>query len=272
MSKVDLHVHTTASDGQYSPADVVRMALDRGLRALAITDHDSVAGVSAALVAAQNTALEVIPGVEMSTEVRGEVHVLGYFLDTEDAGFLALLDRLRHARRDRAQRMVALLDELGLHVSWQRVVDLASDGAYGRPHIARVMVEQGLVPRTQDAYELYIGRDGPAYVSRYKLTPAEAVRAIAQAGGLPVLAHPDKIENLEALISELVVEGLVGLEAYYNGYAPEVVQNLLSLARKHGLAATGGSDFHGAQVASGGDLGSVDVPLWAVEELKAKRS
>ncbi len=274
MSKVDLHVHTTASDGRYTPAEVVHLAVARGLRALGITDHDSVAGVPEALAtAAQGHAtLEVIPGVEMSTEThRGEVHILGYYVNIADADLLALLDRLRDARRTRAQRMVDRLAELGVHVPWQRVADLAGDGAYGRPHIARVMVELGLVPSTADAFAQYIGAQGPAYVARYKLTPVEATRAVIAAGGVPVLAHPWGIVGLEDLVAELMAEGLAGIEAYYRGYPPPVMQELVGLARKYGLIATGGSDFHGTPVTADGDLGSVDVPVWAVAELRSAR-
>lgn len=272
MSKVDLHVHTTASDGQYAPADVVRLALERGIRVLAITDHDTVAGVPEALAAASGTPLEVIPGVEMSTETHhGEVHILGYYVDIEEARFLALLDRLRDARRVRAQHMVERLAKLGVHVPWQRVADLVGAGAYGRPHIARILVELGYVPNTHDAFAQYIGYHGPAYVARYKLTPAEAIHAIARAGGVPVLAHPWGIEDLGGVVADLVAEGLAGIEVYYRGYTPEMMQELVNLARKHGLAATGGSDFHGAQIVAGVELGSVDVPLWAVEELRARR-
>jgi predicted metal-dependent phosphoesterase TrpH len=273
VSKVDLHVHTTASDGQYAPAEVVRLALQRGMRVLAITDHDTVAGVSEALDAARacGTVLEVIPGVEISAEARyGEVHILGYYVDIEEPGFLALLDRLRDARRARAQRIVDRLAELGFHVPWQRVADLAGDGAYGRPHIAQVMVEQGHVLSTHEAFERYLGPQGPAYVARYKLTPAEAVHAIAQVGGVPVLAHPWGIENLEDVVADLVAEGLAGIEAYYHGYTPEMMQELVNLARKHGLIVTGGSDFHGAQVVAGVELGSVDAPLWVVEEMRTR--
>jgi len=273
VSKVDLHVHTTASDGQYTPAEVVRLAAAQGLGAVGITDHDTVAGLPAALAAAaQVRAIEVVPGVEMSTETwRGEVHVLGYYVDWEDAGLLELLDRLRNARRTRAQQMVERLAGLGIHVPWQHVADLAGDGAYGRPHIARAMVELGYVPSTADAFAQYIGYNGPAYVARYKLTPAEAVLAILAASGVPVLAHPWGLEDLEGLVTDLVATGLAGIEAYYRGYTPSATRELVGLARKYGLIVTGGSDFHGTSAPDEVGLGGVDVPGWTVEELQRVR-
>lgn len=272
MDKVDLHTHTTASDGAHSPRQVVGMALERGLRAIAVTDHDSTEGVAEAVEAAQGTPLLVISGAEISTDVpHGEIHLLGYLLDPLNHQLQTTLSTLRDSRRQRAQRMVQKLAELGMPVFWERVAEIANGGAVGRPHVARAMIEAGYVGSLEDAFSLYIGREGPAYVDRYKLTPAEATALVATLGGLPVLAHPNEIKDLPSVLPELVRAGLVGMEVYYTGYSPEVVARLRDLAARHGLVATGGSDFHGAGVAAGARLGEPAVPFAAVEALLARR-
>lgn len=269
---VDLHLHTTASDGAYSPTEIVRMALEAGLRAVAITDHDTMDGVEEAVAAAAGTGVTVIPGVEISSDLpQGEAHILGYFLDAHNPDLMWLLATLRKARWDRAQRMVEKLGALGMPVSWDRVAAIANGGAVGRPHVARALMEAGHVSSVQDAFAFYIGREGPAYVDRYKLTPVEVTQAVVRWGGLPVLAHPSFVMDLTALLSRLVPAGLVGLEAYYTGYPPEVTASLLRLARTNGLVGTGGSDFHGRSVVAGAVLGSVGVPYSVVEELQARR-
>jgi predicted metal-dependent phosphoesterase TrpH len=269
--KVDLHIHSTASDGRFSPQELVRMAADSELRAIAITDHDSVEGIASALAAAENLpSLIVIPGVEISTDVpHSEVHILGYFIDYTDAGLAVILERLRNSRRVRAQRMVAKLDNLGIHVSWERVQELASGGSVGRPHIAQAMFEQGCVLSPKEAFLKYIGRNGPAYVEREKMTPSQAVELVVKIGGLPVLAHPASIDNLEEFILKLQKVGLIGIEAYYNGYVNKLVKYLVSLAHKYGLIACGGSDYHGLMDNAETPLGGVNVPYECVEQLLA---
>jgi 3',5'-nucleoside bisphosphate phosphatase len=270
---IDLHLHTTASDGAFSPAQIVQMALAAGLRAVAITDHDTMDGVDEAQAAAAGTGLAVIPGVEMSSDLpQGEAHILGYFLDAHNPDLVRLLATLRKARWDRAQRMVEKLGALGVPVSWDRVAAIANGGAVGRPHVARALIEAGHVSSVQDAFALYIGREGPAYVDRYKLTPEEVTRTVLQWGGLPLLAHPSFVVDLMALLPRLVSAGLVGMEAYYTGYSPEVTASLLRLARDNGLVGTGGSDFHGKSVVAGAVLGSVGVPYAVLEELQARRA
>jgi predicted metal-dependent phosphoesterase TrpH len=269
---VDLHLHTTASDGAFSPTQIVRMAREAGLRAIAITDHDSMGGVAEAVAAAAGTGLGVIPGVEISTDLlQGEAHILGYYLDARNPELMELLATLRKSRWERAQRMVEKLGALGMPVSWDRVADIADGGAVGRPHVARALMEAGHVSSVQDAFALYIGREGPAYVDRYRLAPVEVTQAVVRWGGLPVLAHPSFVVDLPALLSRLVPAGLVGLEAYYTGYPPEVTASLLRLARTNGLVGTGGSDFHGRSVVAGAMLGSVGVPYSVMEELQARR-
>ncbi len=269
---VDLHLHTTASDGAFLPRQIVQMALDAGLSAVAITDHDTVDGVEEAVAAAAGTGLTIIPGVEISADLRqGEAHILGYYLNTGNTELADLLATLRRSRWERGKRMVEKLGALGMPVSWDRVAAIANGGAVGRPHVARALIEAGHVSSVQDAFARYIGREGPAYVDRYKLTPVEVTQAVLRWGGLPVLAHPSFVPDLEGLLPRLVAAGLVGLECYYTGYPPEVTAGLIRLTRTNGLVATGGSDFHGRSVVAGAVLGSVGVPYSVVEELEARR-
>ncbi len=268
MGGVDLHIHTTASDGVLSPAQVVRVAIDKGLEAIAITDHDTTDGVDQAVAAARSERLEVIPGIELSAEEGPrEVHILRYYIDHRDQALQERLAVLRRARRERAWKMVEKLDTMGASVSWERVLEIAGEtSAFGRPHIAQALLERGYVGSVNEAFDRYIGLRGPAYVSRYKLTPAEAVKMITDAEGLPVLAHPRGQEDVVPILSAL---GLVGLEAYYPSYSEEKRESLARLAQQHNLVATGGSDFHGY---NGGDaaltLGEVPVPLESLQRLR----
>ena len=267
ISRVDLHLHTTASDGQFSPSELVAMALERDLLVIAITDHDTTTGIAEALEAARGTGLEVIPGVEISCDVpHEEVHLLGYYLDHHHPALQGKLRAMRDARLRRAKGMLARLTALGLPLPWEMVAELAGDGSVGRPHIAQSMLKMGYVASTDEAFDLYIGRNGPAYVERYKLGPSDAVSLIEEARGLPVLAHPLKVMHF---LPSLVEAGLVGLEVYYNGYSPEDIRELAALARKFDLIPTGGSDFHGPGVLDTVEMGGVWVPMESVERLRA---
>ena len=272
MSRVDLHIHSTASDGRLTPEEVVKEAAGRGLAVIALTDHDTVDGIVAALAAAQAfPSLEVIPGTEISTTVpRGEVHMLGYFIDYASSELSIRLARMRNSRRERAQLMIAKLRALGVYIEWRRVQEIAGDGVVGRPHLAQAMLEKGYIASFKEAFTRYIGRDGPAYAERNKLTPVAAVELIRQARGLPVLAHPfTSVGNLEGLVSQLTAAGLVGIETYYKDYTPTQIGQLLSLANRYHLIATGGSDFHGIDIASEVMIGGVEVPMEAAEDLMA---
>lgn len=272
MSKVDLHIHSTASDGSLTSQQLVERAAKVGLEIIAITDHDTVAGVEPALAAARSyPRLTVIPGVEINTDVpHGEVHILGYFIDYHHPELVRSLETLRRSREDRAQRMIAKLGELGVHIEWQRVRELAGGESVGRPHVAQAMLEKGYIANLKEAFDKYIGRDGPAYVERHKLSSDEAVALVAKASGLPVLAHPADIEDLPAMVLRLRTQGLVGIEAYYAGYGTGTVSRLVQLAKKHGLIATGGSDYHGPGLAAEVELGMVEVPREAGERLIAR--
>jgi predicted metal-dependent phosphoesterase TrpH len=271
MGLVDLHVHTSVSDGKYTPQEIVRKAAAIGLKYLAICDHDTVDGVAAAIEAAKNyPSLTVIPGVEMSTlAVGSEVHMLGYFIDYNDPTFKKLLSELSDSRIGRAQAMVDKLREMGIDIEWSRVQELAGDGTIGRPHIANAMLEKGYVSTFKEAFDKYIAQGGPAYVERSKITPAEAVGIIRKAKGLAVLAHPFTVNEPEKLIAELKEAGLVGMEVYYDNYSPDERKTLAKLAVKYELVAAGGSDYHGIDEAVETLLGESETPIEAVEQLMA---
>lgn len=270
-SLVDLHTHSTASDGVLAPAALVELAGARGLRVLALTDHDTTAGVAEATAAARARGLRLIPGVELSTHVEvGEVHVLGYFVDPAHPGLAAALARFRDAREGRARQIVERLGAAGVPIRYERVLRFAGEGAIGRPHIARALIEAGHAVSISDAFDRYLARGRPGYVERYRLTPPEAVRLIRTAGGVPVLAHPHSADNLEALLPALVATGLGGLECYYGDYDDLRKQELLALARRYDLVPTGGTDFHGPGIHQR-PLGGTPVPLESVAALEARR-
>jgi predicted metal-dependent phosphoesterase TrpH len=267
--RADLHLHTTASDGKLTPQELVRQAVELKLDVIAITDHDSVGGISPALEVAKSfPQLMVIPGVEINTDVpKGEVHILGYFINYRGPEFNHALEELRNSRYERGKKMVAKLAEIGVHIDWGRVLELAGEGSVGRPHIAQAMLERGYISSLQEAFTKYIGRNGPAYVERKKLLPVEAVKLVLDSGGLPVLAHPADIEALEPFILGLKRAGVVGIEIYYHGYASKTINQLKRLAKKHNLVACGGSDYHGLDDSIGASMGSVDLPRESVEQL-----
>lgn len=266
-AKVDLHIHTTASDGKLSPAEVVRRAAGKGLEFISLTDHDSGGGIKPALVEKQKFPdLSVIPGIELSTGEEQEIHILGYFIDIDHQNLRDKLEFLRKSRAEKGKRMVYKLANLGLELAWNRVLTLAQGGSIGRPHIAQAMLEKGYISSIEEAFDKYIGEDGPAYVKRERLTPTEAVNLIVEAGGLPVIAHPAEIQALESLILELKKSGLLGLEAYYLNYSEKTMEWICGLAQKHGLLVTGGSDFHEFKIPPY-DIGQMNFPSEAIEQL-----
>ncbi|WP_069803315.1 PHP domain-containing protein [Thermogemmatispora onikobensis] len=267
---IDLHTHSTASDGLYTPRDLVQQAREVGVHVLALTDHDSTEGVAEAAEAAAQLGIDFIPGIEINTETpAGEVHILGYFLHYQQEAFQQALRTLRNARQRRGQRMVELLNEQGIAISWERVRELAK-GAVGRPHVAQALVEAGYVQSIEEAFARYLSKGCPAYVPRYKLSPQDAVRLIVSARGLPVIAHPLELPGPEILrqwLPELCALGLVGLEVYYGPYTAEQEELLLSLARQFDLIPTGGSDYHGPGIHPT-PLGGHPVPAESVARLK----
>jgi 3',5'-nucleoside bisphosphate phosphatase len=244
--RIDLHTHSTASDGVLAPAELARQARAAGLDVIALTDHDSTAGVAEAQAEGAAIGLRVIAGIEANTDLPdGEAHVLGYFVEHEQPAFQRTLAVLREARARRGEHMVERLRAAGVEVAWERVRELAQ-GAVGRPHVARALIERGYATSVDDAFARWLGRGRPGYVPRLKLSPAEAVRFIRSAWGVPVLAHPADIVDLEtSVLPDLIAAGLLGLECYYGPYDDATVRRLLALAAARGLIATGGSDYHG---------------------------
>lgn len=246
-SRGDFHCHSTASDGILSPSDLVKLAYEQGVRVLTLSDHDSTEGVAEARRAAEGYGdFTLIPSVEMGTDIPGgEVHVLGFYLEPDNEELQAALLRLRDSREQRGKGMVDKLRDMGLDIAWEQVRRFAGDGAVGRPHVARALQEKGYVSTVTEAFEKYIGRDGPAYVERIKMTPAKAVATIARLGGVPCLAHPRDLEDLDGILAELKGAGLIGLEVHYKDYDAEAVERLADAARRFDLVPWGGSDYHG---------------------------
>lgn len=268
---VDLHTHTTASDGTLAPRDLVRLAVRHGVRVLAVTDHDSTGGLDEALdEAARHPRLTVVPGIEINCDVeRAEVHVLGYLVDWRAPWFQRFLEEQRTERVARVHRIAERLAELGLPVDPAEVFAVAGEGAPGRPHVAQVLVQRGYVRSVREAFDRYLRSDGPANVPRRRLTPAEAVAVVRRAGGVPVLAHPG-LAGRDDLIPDLVRAGLMGIEVYYAEHSAAQTAGYREICRSLGLVATGGSDYHGPRSGRSNPPGTPAVPLSAWEELRAR--
>jgi hypothetical protein len=269
LSQVDLHIHSTASDGKLNPQDIITRAVEAGLKVISLTDHDSVDGIIPALETANAyPSLTFIPGVEISTDLPdGEAHILGYFIDYTSPELAKTLLKSRDSRSGRGKRMVEKLNSLGINISWTRVQEIAGDGAIGRPHVAQAMMEKGYIAKFEEAFDRYIGHGGPAYVERDKMTPEEAVSMIVSAKGLPVLAHPFTVKNTEVMVKSLKRVGLVGLEVYYKDNTPQQTAVTLELAKKYQLIPTGGTDFHGIGDSNEVRMGGVEVPMSSARRL-----
>ncbi len=267
--KIDLHLHTRASDGRLEPHELVAMAIKQGLDVIAITDHDTIDGICPALESAkQYPSITIIPGVELSTDVPfGEVHMLGYFIDYTDTHFTRRLIELRDSRKNRALKMIEKLHVLGLKIDWHRVSEIAGDGSVGRPHLAQALLEAGYVKSLREAFDKYIGRNGPAYAARDKMTPVDSAKMIINARGIPVLAHPAEIENLENMLVELMSHGLAGIEVFYTKYTQSTINRLLKLSSKYRLISTGGTDYHHFEDGIEDVIGAIPVPSDSVEKL-----
>ncbi|MBI2902953.1 MAG: PHP domain-containing protein [Candidatus Methylomirabilis oxyfera] len=277
-SRVDLHLHTTVSDGALRPEELVRAASIAGIQVMAVTDHDSVDGIEDAQRAASDLPIQVIPGIEVSAGLDGDdIHILGYFLDPDDRVLRETLSRLQEGRVTQARSMVERLADLGWPLVWDRVMAIAQGGSVGRPHIARALIERGYVGSVNEAFSRFLRRGGPGYVEGQKLLPEEAISLIREAGGVPSLAHPiivgasDYRLDLDRLLPAMVEGGLEGIEAYYKGYTPEITASLLALASRYRLVPTGGSDFHGGGVVADAELGAVEVPSETVDRLRDRR-
>ena len=271
--KIDLHIHTTYSDGAYSPEQVVDTALDCNLDVIALTDHDNILShkIAADYVKKQGYKLEIIPGVEINTIYKGyEVHILGYFMDTDNSDFQTLIKNQQQARIEQTTKIVELLNKkAGIKVKYDDIKSLvAQGGSIGRPHIARAITSAGGVANVMEAYSKYITDASPVYVPRKTVSPHDAVEIINEAKGIPVFAHPIDVDISEKLTKELVSFGLRGIEAYHRKHSPAVVEYFSTLAEKYGLIITGGSDFHAPSVNHGAILmGKNFVPSWVYDEL-----
>lgn len=239
-----------------------------GLQAVGITDHDTITGIAPALAAGKNFEIEVVPGLELSTEwEEKEYHLLGYYFNEEHPLLQEKLATLQAARLRRAEKIVEKLNGLGYPVAWERVLELAGEGAVGRPHIALALMEKGYIKTVTEGFEKLFGRGGPAYVPRFRITPVEAVNLIKEIEGVPVLAHAG-IPPADEILAGLVAVGLKGLEVYYPEHTKAQVSHYFSLAQKYNLLVTGGSDFHGFGPQGRASLGACRVPYRTVVQIK----
>jgi predicted metal-dependent phosphoesterase TrpH len=269
MSFCDLHLHTRYSDGIHEPAEVVRMCKEAGLIAGAITDHDTVEGVGEAEDAGRRLGIEIVPGVELSAEEGNlEVHLLGYFVDCSDSGLKRKLVLFQEERKRRAERILEKLRDAGVHIEIESVLRAAEHGTVGRPHIAEALMNHGYVGSVREAFERFIGKEGPYYVPKYKMTPKEAIRLISEHGGVPVYAHPGVNGALRnETLEDLIRAGLAGIEVWHPEHSQEQTKEFIELADRYGLVKTGGTDFHGENISST-PIGSVKVPSSSLRELR----
>jgi predicted metal-dependent phosphoesterase TrpH len=268
---VDLHVHTSFSDGFYRPREVVSLAVEAGLTHLAVTDHDTVAGLAEAETEADRAGIGFIPGLELSVEYDSQdLHLLAYWIDRSDPGLNELLREVGRLRKQRARQIVASLHRLGVALRYEQV-ERCADGSMtiGRPHVARALVEDGWVCSIPEAFARYLRVGAPAYVAKGAQDPVKALRILREAGGVPVLAHPGTY-RLDGSFRLLLEGGLQGIEAEHPAHTPQQAEAFRRLAKRHGLVATGGSDFHGGEI-SEFKIGSRSVPVEVLENLAARR-
>lgn len=268
--QADLHTHTTCSDGTLSPEALVDAAKAAGLAAVAITDHDTVAGIAAGQAHGRRVGVEVVAGVEMSTndgQGGSDIHLVGLFIDPEHPEVIEALDMLRHERETRLGRMVAKLNELGVPVTEQEVYQHAGPAAPGRVHVAQAIVQRGAAPTVDAAFRRYIRDRGPAYVAKEKLSPERTVDLIHAAGGVSVFAHPGLTRQGHRLAA-LVAHGLMGIEVFCLSHNAAATEHYAALAAQHGLLVSGGSDFHG-EIKPDVPLGAATVPMRCVEQIRA---
>jgi predicted metal-dependent phosphoesterase TrpH len=279
---IDLHAHSTASDGTLAPEELVDLAAETGLAAIALTDHDTLAGVPAAVARGKERGVDVVPGLELGLEWEkaGAMHLLGYFVPPEDEHFCGELERLRQIRLSRGQRIVEKLKGLGMEISFERVEEISGGNSLGRPHVARALVEQGAVANVNEAFDRYLSKGRSAYVQREMLTPEQGIRLIKSVGGVAVLAHPGTLKlggrSLAKCVEELQGYGLDGIEVIWSGHNQRKRHALQALAQRLGLLATGGSDFHGESkpgIKLGRGLhGNVQVPDSVLAQLRERRA
>lgn len=273
---IDLHAHTSASDGTYSPKDLVKLAKSEGIEAIAITDHDTIEGLPEALEAGEKMGVEVIPGVEISIDHQpGSMHVLGLFLDIENEKLKEYLTDLQTSRSSRNPRIIEKLNELGLSITMEEVEKISGGGQVGRPHIAAALLKNGHVRTIQHAFDKYLKKGAVAYFERHRLTREKAVDMIHGAGGLVILAHPHTLGvngiSLDNLMAELKEVGFDGLELFYNSHSPSDEDKLMKIVDKNGFVISGGTDFHGENKPSiklGVGYGNMAIPYEVLQEMK----
>lgn len=273
---IDLHAHTSASDGTYSPKDLVNLAKSEGIEAIAITDHDTIEGLPEALEAGEKMGVEVIPGVEISIDHQpGSMHVLGLFLDIENEKLKEYLTDLQTSRSSRNPRIIEKLNELGLSITMEEVEKISGGGQVGRPHIAAALLKNGHVRTIQHAFDKYLKKGAVAYYERHRLTREKAVDMIHGAGGLVILAHPHTLGvngiSLDNLMAELKEVGFDGLELFYNSHSPSDEDKLMKIVDKNGFVISGGTDFHGENKPSiklGVGYGNMAIPYEVLQEMK----
>jgi len=276
MSRIDLHLHTTHSDGSLPPAEVVALAHEANVSALAITDHDITTGLPEAMTAGEKLGIEIIPGIEISSRHgESELHVLGYFLKWEDPQLNGRLTTLRESRHRRNPKIVERLQAAGIDITYDEVRAVAGSDSVGRPHIARVLMEKKVVTSAKEAFDRFLAEGKPAYVPRDLPSPVDAIRWIKEAGGLAVLAHPTWVKTVEGTLTDLArqlkEQGLDGVEVHYSTHTPNQTRDYLSLTKQLGLLVTGGSDFHGMtkpDIDVGIGKGSLHVPDHLLPKLK----
>jgi predicted metal-dependent phosphoesterase TrpH len=271
---IDLHAHTTASDGQYTPTELVKHAAELGLTAIAITDHDTVEGVGEAMAAGLRYGVEVAPGIELSAQIdRGQCHLLGYLIDPTTPALVDRLHEVRTNRNNRNEKLIARLNELGIPITLEGVAEIAGGDILARPHFAQWLMRNGVVSSTQEAFDRYLADGAQAAVKKDKLTPEECIGMVHSAGGLVFLAHPNNLKRdpagTEAEIVRLKGLGLDGIEARYSQHTPEETARYLEMASRLGLLTSGGSDFHGPRVKPYVFLGRVEGDAPAPDSLLA---
>ncbi len=281
MGHVDLHLHTTASDGVLSPSEIVRYGKAKGLQAIAITDHDTIEGLEEGLQEGERIGFEVIPGVEISAEHSpGSMHLLGYFLDIHHPLLRERLQYLQKARAERNPKIVENLNRLGVRITFEEVVEASGGGQVGRPHFAEVLLKKGYVKTFQEAFDRFLKKGAPAYVDKLRFTPKEALHFIKEAQGVAVLAHPKTLglngySALENLLHRLIEYGLKGIEVFYPEHSALEVAQFRTMAERNGLLMTGGTDYHGIEK-DGLDIGigrgEMRLPYSIVDGLKKARS
>lgn len=278
---IDLHVHTSMSDGTTSPREVVRLAASIGLRAIAVTDHDTVDAVASAQEEGRSQGVEVVAGVEISSQWQtGILHILGYFVNPGDRKLLDALEQLRIGRVERVPKIVSKLRDQDVIIRVEDVHREAAGGVPGRPHVANVMLQQGVVKSLQEAFDRYLKKGAPAYVEKVKLPPDEAVAVIVEAGGVAVIAHPYSLklndpDSLEQVVKKLAAMGIQGIEAFYPRHTREQTKMYLDMATRLNLVATGGTDFHGGNkptIKLGIIPGQAPLPYSILEDLIRVRS